>query len=186
LVQGRGESPKTLGKSRGLGSGCPGCPINWARKPDSRLSCQKWVRAIPFCCISELNDGQTRDVPEMAHIDREHRVAERERRRTDEEIGQRNDDSPALLLRIQLAREPCNVRGQRIDRDGGKKLLDESFTARAAFGGISAVDSVDEFDDPDSRNSGLLVAGRIDDTLEKGFNSVTAALGRNRDTRIEN
>jgi hypothetical protein len=45
-----------------------------------------------------------------------------------------------------------------------KKLLDESFTARAAFGGISAVDSVDEFDDTDSRNSGLLVAGRIDDT----------------------
>jgi hypothetical protein len=48
------------------------------------------------------------------------------------------------------------------------------------------VDSVDEFDDTDSRNSGLLVAGRIDDTLEKGLNSVTAALGRNRDTRIEN
>jgi hypothetical protein len=31
-----------------------------------------------------------------------------------------------------------------------------------------------------------LVAGCIDDALEKGLNRVTAALGRNRDTRIEN
>jgi hypothetical protein len=39
---------------------------------------------------------------------------------------------------------------------------------------------------PTGDNAGLLVAGRIDDALEKGLNSVTAALGRNRDTRIEN
>ena len=32
-------------------------------------------------------------------------------------------------------------RGQRIDRDGGEELLDEGFTARSAFGGISTVDS---------------------------------------------
>jgi hypothetical protein len=68
-----------------------------------------------------------------------------------------------------------------IDRDGGKKLLDEGFTARPAFGGVSTVDSVDEFHDADRRQRGLLVAGRIDDALEKGLNSVTAALGRNRD-----
>jgi hypothetical protein len=82
---------------------------------DSRLSCQD--ASVLFCSISELNDGQTRDAPEMARIDRQHGVAERERGRTDKEIGEWNHDSAALLLRIQLAREPCNVRGQRIDRD---------------------------------------------------------------------
>jgi len=86
----------------------------------------------------------------VARIDRQHGVAERERRRTDEEIGKWNDDSATLLLRIQLAREPCHVRGQRKDRDGGKKLLDEGFTARPPFGCIT-VDSVDEFDDADRR-----------------------------------
>jgi hypothetical protein len=84
-------------------------------------------------------------------FDRQHRVAERERRRTDKEIGEWNHDPAALLVRIQLAREPCNVRGQRIDGDGGKKLLDEGFTARPAFGGISTVDSVDELHDADRR-----------------------------------
>ena len=104
-----------------------------------------------FCSISKLNDRQTGNAPEVARIDRQHGVGERKRRRTDKEIGKWNHDSAPLLLRIQLAREPCNVRGQRIDRDSGKKLLDEGFTARTAFGGISTVDSVDEFDDADRR-----------------------------------
>lgn len=108
-------------------------------------------RCVLFCCMSELNHRQTRNAPEVARIDRQHGVAERERRRTDKEIGEWNHDSAALLLRIQLAREPCNVRGQRIDRDGGKKLLDEGFTARPAFGAVSTVNSVDEFDDTHRR-----------------------------------
>ena len=117
---------------------------------DSRLSCQD--ACVPFyCCISQLNDRQTRNAPEVARIDRQHGAAERERGRTDKEIGEWNHDSAALLLRIQLAREPCNVRGQRIDRDGGKKLLDEGFTARPAFSAVSTVNSVNEFDDTHRR-----------------------------------
>jgi hypothetical protein len=45
---------------------------------------------------------------------------------------------------------------------------------------------VDEVDNTHRRQRGLLVAGRVDYALDKGLNSVTAALGRNRDTRIEN
>jgi hypothetical protein len=41
---------------------------------------------------------------------------------------------------------------------------------------------VNEFNDTDHRYGGLLVAGCIDDALEKGLNSVAAALGGNRDT----
>ena len=107
--------------------------------------------SVLFCRISELNDRQTTNAPEAARIDRHHGVAERERGRTDKEIGEWNHDSAALLRRIQLAREPCNVRGQRIDRDGGKQLLDEGFAARLGFGGISTVDSVYEFNDSDGR-----------------------------------
>ena len=55
------------------------------------------------------------------------------------------------LLRIQLAREPRNVRGQGIDRYGGKKLLDEGFAARPTVGSVSTVNPVDEFDDTDYR-----------------------------------
>lgn len=103
----------------------------------------------------------------MTRIDRQHRLAERERRRTDQEIGEWNHDPAALLVGIQPAREPCNVRGQRIDDDGGKKHLDERFATRPTFGGINTVDSVDEFHDADRRSRGLLVAGRVDDALKK-------------------
>ena len=95
--------------------------------------------------MSELNHRQAGNAREVARIDRQHGVAEGERRRTDEEISEWNHDSAALLVRIELAREPRNVRRQRIDRDGGKKLLDEGFTTSPAFDGISTVDSVDEF-----------------------------------------
>jgi len=109
------------------------------------------MRSLLFWRISELNDRQTRNAPEVASIDRQHGVAERKRRRTDEEIGKWNDDSASLLLCIQLARKPRNVRGQRKDRDGGKKLLDEGFTARSAFGSIGTVDSMDELNDTNCR-----------------------------------
>ena len=101
--------------------------------------------------ISKLDDRQTGNTSEVAHVNRQHRVPERERRRTDKEIGEWNHDAAALLLRIQLAREPCNVRGQRIDRDGGKQLLDEGFTARPSVGGVSTMNPVDEFDDTHRR-----------------------------------
>ena len=83
-----------------------------------------------FCCISELNDRQTRNAPEGARIDRRHRLAERECRCTDKEIGEWNHDFPVLLLRIQPAREPPIVCVQPIDRAGRKRLLEEGFTAR--------------------------------------------------------
>ena len=70
---------------------------------DSRLSRQN-ASVLFCCCISELNDRQTRNAREVARIDRQHGVAERERGRTDtdKEIGEWNHDSAALLLRIQL------------------------------------------------------------------------------------
>ena len=72
---------------------------------DSRLSRQD-ASVLFCCCISELNDRQTRNAPEVARIDRQHGVAEGERGRTDKEIGEWNHDSAALLLRMQLTREP--------------------------------------------------------------------------------
>ena len=87
----------------------------------------------------------------MASIDRQYGKAKRERSRTNEEIGEWHHNSAALLLRIEHAGKPCNVRRQRIDRDGGRKFLDERFAASPAFGGISTVNSVDEFDDANSR-----------------------------------
>jgi hypothetical protein len=44
------------------------------------------------------------------------------------------------------------------------------------------VDTVNELNDTDRRQGGLLVAGCIDDALEKGLNRVAAALGRDRNT----
>jgi hypothetical protein len=109
------------------------------------------MRACRFSCFSELNDRQTRNPPEVARIDRQHGIAERKRSCTDQEIGEWNHDSAALLLRIQSAREPCNVRRQWIDGDSGKKFIDEGFPARPTFGGIRTVDPMDELDDADRR-----------------------------------
>src|SRR5712664_4385245 len=47
---------------------------------DSRLSRQN-ASVLFCCCISELNDRQTRNAREVARIDRQHGVAERERGR---------------------------------------------------------------------------------------------------------
>ena len=115
---------------------------------DSRLSRQN--ASVLFCyCISELNDRQTRNAPEVACIDRQHGVAERERGRTDKEIGEWNHDSTALLLGIQLAGQPGNFRSQRIDGDRSKELLDEGFAAGPAFGRVGTMDAVNEFNDSD-------------------------------------
>jgi 3-oxoacyl-[acyl-carrier protein] reductase len=43
------------------------------------------------------------------------------------EISERNHDAAALLLGIQLAGQPGNVRGQRINSDGRQEVLDECF-----------------------------------------------------------
>jgi hypothetical protein len=42
--------------------------------------------------LHNINDRQTRNAPEVSRIDRQHGVAERERRRTDNEIGEWNHD----------------------------------------------------------------------------------------------
>lgn len=48
--------------------------------------------------------------------------------------------------------------------------------------GICPVDAVNEFNDTNRQQRCLLVTGRVDHALEKGLDSVAAALGRNRDT----
>jgi hypothetical protein len=106
----------------------------------------------------------------MARIDRQHGILERERGRTDQQVGERNHDAAALLLGIQLTGKSRNVGGERIDRDRRQELFDECFAPRPPFGGIGTVDTVNEFDDTDRRQGGLLVAGRIDDALKKGWN----------------
>jgi hypothetical protein len=105
---------------------------------------------------------------------------------TDQEIRERNDDATGLLLGVQLARKLRDVCRQWIDDHSGEEFFDECFSARPPFGGDSTMDAVNKFNDTDSRQGCVLVSGRIDDVLEKGLDSVATALGRNRDTRIEN
>src|SRR5579864_8390394 len=121
----------------------------------------------------------------MARIDCQYRVAERECGRTDQEIGERNHDAVALLLGVQLASKSCCIGGQGIDGHRSEELLDEGLAARAAFGRVGSVDAMNEFNDGDRRQGRLLIAGGINRALEKRLKGVAAALGRNRDTRIE-
>ena len=55
------------------------------------------------------------------------------------------------LCCIQLAGQPCNIRGHGIDHDGRKELFNEGSAASPAFGRISTVDSVNEFNNADRR-----------------------------------
>ena len=118
---------------------------------DSRLSRQN-ASVLFCCCISELNDRQTRNAPEVARIDRQHGVAERERGRTDKEIGEWTT-IPRLCCSASSLPASLACPWSMEDRDGGKKLLDESFTARPASGAVSTVNSVDEFDAPTGDNA---------------------------------
>ncbi len=51
---------------------------------------------------SELKESQPGYALEVAQICRQHRIAERERGRTDQEIGERNHDAAGLLLASSL------------------------------------------------------------------------------------
>src|SRR5260370_40899761 len=51
---------------------------------------------------SELHDRQARDQPEVPHVDSRHRVAGFQRRCSDQQIAEGDDDSPALLLSLRL------------------------------------------------------------------------------------
>jgi hypothetical protein len=78
------------------------------------------------------------------------------------------------LLHIQPAGQPGNVRGQWVDDDSRQKILDERFATRSPFGRVRAVSAVNEFNDTGRGQSRLLIAGNIDDALEKGRHAVAA------------
>ena len=75
---------------------------------------------------SELKESQPGYALEVAQIRRQHRIAERERGRTDQEIGERNHDAAALLLGVQLAGQLGDVRRQGINDDGRQEILDDA------------------------------------------------------------
>ena len=106
-------------------------------------------------------------------------------RSCEQEIGEWNHDAAGLLLGVQLAGQLGDVRRQGIDDDGRQEILDERFATRSPFGRVRAVNAVNEFNDTDRGEGDRLIAGRIVDALEKGLHAVAAALGRDRDTRIE-
>lgn len=114
----------------------------------------------------------------MTEIDRQHRVVEKERGRPDQEIGERNHDAEALLLRIQPAGKPGSFRSQGIHRDRRQQFLDEGLAACAPSGGISAVDTVDELDDSDGRQSCVLIASGL--SVPRGRNERVAMAAHNR------
>ncbi len=87
-----------------------------------------------------------------------------------------------LLLGVQLASQPGNVRSKRIHDDGRQKVLDERFATRSPFGRVRTVNAVNEFNDTSGGQSGLLVTDGIDDALEQGLHAVAATLGRDGDT----
>jgi hypothetical protein len=131
---------------------------------------------------SELKESQPRYALEVARVGCQHRIAEGEGCRTDQQISERSHDAAALLLGVQLAGQPGNVRRKRIHNDGRQKVLDERFAPRAPFWRVRTMNAVNEFNDAGSGESRLLVAGGIDDALEKRLHAVTATLGRDRDT----
>jgi len=62
-----------------------------------------------------------------------------------------------------------------------KKLFDEGFPTCPALDSISTLNPVNEFDDTDGRECGVLVASCFDHTLEEALDGVATALGRNSD-----
>ena len=74
---------------------------------------------------SELQDGEAGDKPEMPHVGSHHRVADFQRRCSDQQIAERNDDSPALLLSVDLACQQCRLFGVGIDFHVVEQLTDE-------------------------------------------------------------
>ncbi len=85
----------------------------------SRSACPEKGNVTLFWCVSELYHRQTGNAPEVARIDGQHRISERECGGTDEEIREGNDDATGLLLGVQLARKLRDVCRQWVDDHSG-------------------------------------------------------------------
>jgi hypothetical protein len=70
---------------------------------------------------------------------------------------------------------------QRAGYDNSQKILDERFATRSPFSRIRTVNAVNEFNDSDGRQGGLLVAGGVDDALEQSLHAVAATLVLEKD-----
>jgi hypothetical protein len=74
---------------------------------------------------SELHDGEAGDKPEVPHVGSQHGVADFQRGCSDQQIAERNDDSAALLLSVDLAGQQCRLFGVGIDFHVIEQFTDE-------------------------------------------------------------
>jgi hypothetical protein len=71
----------------------------------------------------ELHDRKARDAAEVAEIDGQHRVAERQGRGTDEQVSERNYHTLTLLLSVEFPSKHRRFFRVRVHRQVRQQLI---------------------------------------------------------------
>jgi hypothetical protein len=84
-----------------------------------------------------LDNGQTRDFLEVARIGGQHGEAERQGRRTNQQVAERDDHSYAPLLAVEHARKQRRLLGVRVHREVRQEFLEKD-SRRKRIAGVCA------------------------------------------------
>lgn len=94
---------------------------------------------------SELDHGEAGNVLEVAKVDCQHRIAERQCRGTDEQVRERDNHSTPLLFAVELACQQRGVFRVGIHRQVCQEFVEEGFPAKTPFRCECAIDAVNQF-----------------------------------------
>ena len=83
--------------------------------------------------VLELHDGEAGDKPEVPHVGSQHGVADFQRRCSDQQIAERDDDSLTLLFAVDLAYQQRRLFGVGIDFHVVEQFTDERVAAAACL-----------------------------------------------------
>jgi hypothetical protein len=116
------------------------------------------VEPVGTARTSQLHDSYPWNQLKVPSIGRAHAVTQLKRRRSYEEVSQRDLDTLRLQFAVNLPRSQCNPSRQRLDSDSIEKVIQEELPCCPALGGLGPLYSVSQFHDGDDRERDLLFA----------------------------
>jgi hypothetical protein len=135
--------------------------------------------------LSERENSQARDFPEVARVAGRNGEAALQSTGTNQKIVERDGHASCRRLRTDPTNQfRCNI-CDRKDRHGRFQFIEERAAALATFRCIRAVNAMGKFRDTDGTQSGFTFARGPGDPSEEPGDIETLAFGFNGDTGIE-
>lgn len=135
---------------------------------------------------SEQDHIQTGDDPEVALIAGEYGVVKRERGDPDQQVGKGNDHASGRLFPIDASGKQCGLFRVWIDGQRNTQLINKQLTAQTHLRCSCSIDAMDQFGESYGRKRSFLIACQADGLLDQLRGGISATLGGNHYTGIQN